>query len=87
MTKDRYNFTLTERANERLNTLVKESYKYVGRVLNRSEIMELLIDKSFLSKKEQMVERLTNLEKEKAKLCQELDAFITKEKEAVVVSW
>jgi hypothetical protein len=87
MTKDRYNFTLTERANERLNTLVKESYKYVGRVLNRSEIMELLIDKSFLSKKEQMIERLTNLEKEKAKLCQELDAFITKEKEAVVVSW
>jgi hypothetical protein len=87
MVKDRYNFTLTEKANERLNTLVRESYKYVGRPLNRSEIIELLIDKSFLSKKEQMIERLTNLEKEKAKLCEELDAFITRQKEEVAKSW
>jgi adenylate kinase family enzyme len=87
MAKDRYNFTLTEKANERLNILVKESYKYVGRPLNRSEIIEILIDRSFLDKKEQMRERLMELEKEKAKLCEEIDAYIVKEKQSVVVSW
>jgi hypothetical protein len=81
MVKGRYNFTMTDRSNERLDTLVKESVKYLGRVLTRSELIELLIDKAFLSKKEQLKERLMELEKEKSKLSEELEKYLIREKE------
>ena len=52
MAKQRFNFTMEPSVKRRLNQLSKESYRYVGRSLSQSEVIEFLINKAFVDKKE-----------------------------------
>ena len=78
--KKRYNFTLTCRAKSRLEEMSNKSTYFLGRHTSMSEIIEILIDRAFIDRKELIEKQITELELKLSSLNEEWTALNNKER-------
>lgn len=76
--KEKRTFTLNTDTVAKLNTLSQKSVQYLGRHTSMSEIVDILVRKAFLDKKQQLVKRLNDLDKERDLIVAELEEVIDK---------
>lgn len=87
MVKKRHNFTLEDSAKRRLKQLSDESFRYVGRKLSQSEVIEYLVNKAFVDKRELLEKQYNKLKIELESIEAEMMACKIREKKVTNPEW
>jgi len=85
MVKIRKTYSLEPKVVRKIQKLSDESYRLTGRHLCNTEIIELLVNKAFVDKKQELAKRLYELDRQREGLVSEIESI--QEKEVKVSEW
>ena len=85
MTKVKKTYTLEPAVVRKIEKLSNESYRLTGRHLSKSEVIEHVINKAFIDKKQELAKRLIDLDRQREAIVMEIENI--QEKEVSAQEW